>query len=141
MRVPPSRRPERGFTVPEMVAVVAILGVLAAAMLPNYVRGVYKARRSEALYALRAIHDAESFYFAREHRYTDSLAELGFGLEGGKLRADGAYEGPYYTYTLETWDLGGRPDANYRATATGDIDGSDDTLDIVIIENALTVID
>lgn len=141
MRALPAARTRRGFTLPELLAVMAILGVLAAAMAPNYVRGVHRAKRSEALSALRAIHDAQVLHYAKERRYSDSLAELGFALEGGRLRADGAYEGPYYTYTLDTWELGGRPHANYRATATGNIDASDDTLDIVIIENALTVKD
>jgi len=141
MRPPDSRtsRPRSGFTLPELLAVVAVIGVLAVAMAPNYVRGVHRAKRSEAFAALRAIHDAQVFHFAREKRYSDSFEELGFELEGGRLRDDGAYEGPYYTYTLDTWELGGRPHANYRATATGDIDPSDDTLDIVIIENQLTV--
>ena len=40
----------------------------------------------------------------------------------------------------ELWDLGGVANANYRATATGDLDKDDTTLDVVIIENALTVL-
>lgn len=138
-RLSRTSRARRGFTLPELLAVVAILGVLAVAMAPNYVRGVHRAKRSEAFAALRAIHDAQASHYAHEHHYSDSFDELGFELEGGRLREDGAYEGLYYTYTLDTWELGGRPHANYRATATGDIDRSDDTLDIVIIENALTV--
>ena len=46
----------------------------------------------------------------------------------------------FYTYVLQAWDVNGLPNANYRATATGDIDPSDAVLDIVIIENMLTVV-
>ena len=58
-----------------------------------------------------------------------------------RQRSDGAYQGPYYTFTLSRWSLGGVANANYRATATGDLDRDDSTLDVVIIENALTVLD
>jgi len=137
----PSRRSQHGFTIAEMLVVMVIIGVLAAALLPNYVRYVYKTRRSEAFFALRAIHDAQAYHFATKREYSGSFEALGFELEGGTQRPDGAYDGVYYTYTLDVWDLDGEANANYRATATGDIDTSDDTLDIIIIENALTVKD
>ena len=135
------RRATSGFTLAEMMVCVAVLGVLAFAMVPNYMASVYKARRTEALYALRTIHDAQALHFAQHHEYSDSFDELGFGLERGTLRSGGAYEGPTYTYTLNRWDVGGERNANYRATATGNLDPGDATLDIVIIENALTVKD
>jgi type II secretory pathway pseudopilin PulG len=128
-----------GFTLAEMLVLLVILGVLAAAHLPNYIRSVQRAKRSEALYALRGIHDAQSYYFANENQFADSFDTLAFELEGGAPRPDGAYQGPYYTYSLERWDLGSQPNANFRATATADLDPSDATLDIVIIENSLTV--
>ena len=141
-RCPSSRGParRRGFTVTELVVVILILGMLGAGLLPVYLRNVYRARRTEALYALHSIHDSEAVHYATYGEYSDSFATLGFGLDGGKLRPDGAYQGPQYTYTLSRWSLGGVPNANYRATATGDLDKSDSTLDVVIIENALTVL-
>jgi prepilin-type N-terminal cleavage/methylation domain-containing protein len=140
-QLPDRRRRRGGFTLAELLVSVVILGVLAAALIPNYIRYVYQARRSEAFSALRAIHDAQAYHYANKGEYSGSFEELGFELEGGALRSDGAYEGGYYTYTLNRWDLGDEPNANYRATATGDLDKSDATLDIVIIENALTVKD
>ena len=129
-----------GFTIAELCTIVAILGVLTLAMLPNYLRSVYRARRTEALFALHAIHDFESVNYASNGQYTSSFPALGFALEGGSQRTSGAYQGPRYTYTLSTWDLGGVGNANYRATATANLDPDDATLDIVIIENALTVL-
>lgn len=136
-----ARRRRSGFTVAEMMVSVAILGVLAAALIPNYLRYVYQARRSEAFHTLSAIHDAQAYHYATKREYAGSFEELGFAIEGGTLRPDGAYQGRYYTFTLDRWDLGDEVNGNYRATATGNIDGSDDTLDIVIIENALTIKD
>jgi type IV pilus assembly protein PilE len=123
-----------GFTLAEMAVVVAILGLLTLSMLPNYIRSVYRARRTEALSALHTIHDYQRVHYAEHSEYSDSLPALGFTLDGGSQRSDGAYQGPFYTYTLSSWELGGRENANYRATATGDLDHDDATLDVVIIE-------
>lgn len=118
---------------------VAILGVLASAAASQYRTYLYKARRSEAFYGLRATAQEQKIFYAKNRRYSDSFAELGPPLESGRLTNDGAFHGRYYTFTLNTWDLGDQPDANYRATATADLDPSDDTLDIVIVENRMTV--
>jgi len=141
-RCPSSRGRTRrsGFTMTELGVVILILGMLSAGLAPTYLRSVYRARRSEALYSLRAIHDFQSVNYASYGEYSNAFSALGFALDGGRLRTDGAYQGPYYTYTLSRWDLGGVPNANYRATATGDLDKDDSTLDIVIIENSLTVL-
>lgn len=136
-----SRRRAGGLSIAELMVTLVVISILSAAVVPDFMRHVYRARRSEALFGLRAIHDAETFYYANTQHYTDSFHLLGVPIEGGVLREDGAVDGHYYTYSLATWDMGDRPNANYRATATGDIDPSDATLDIVIIENQLTVHD
>jgi Tfp pilus assembly protein PilE len=110
-------------------------------MIPNYLRTVYRARRTEALFALHSIHDFQSVHYATNGEYSNSFPALGFALDGGSQRLDGAYQGSRYTYTLSAWELGGQANANYRATATADLDPDDATLDIVIIENAMTVLD
>ena len=125
----------------ELVVVILILGMVGAGLVPMYLRNVYRARRSEALYGLRAIHDLQAVNYAAYGEYSESLAGLGFVLDGGRQRSDGAYQGPYYTYTLSRWALGGVQNQNYRGTATGDLDKDDATLDVVIIENALTVLE
>ncbi len=130
----------RGMTLTELCVVFLILGLLATALIPSYLRSTYRARRGEALYALHAIHDFQAVNYASYGQYTTSFPALGFSLEGGTQRTDGAYQGRFYTYSLATWDLGGVTSANYRATATGDLDHDGTTLDVVIIENALTVL-
>jgi Tfp pilus assembly protein PilE len=136
-----SDRRRGGFTLAELAVIVAVLALLGVAVVPNYIRYVYRARRTEAITALRAIHDAQSFHFAKENEYSASFEQLAFDLESGTRVDPTTYDGRFYTYTIDRWDVGGRANANYRATATGNIDTSDDTLDIVIIENALTVKD
>ena len=90
---------------------------------------------------MRSIHDSEIVYYAKSMEYTDSFHELGVPVEGGTLLSENSVLGNRYTYTLATWALGDMPNANYRATATADLDGSDATLDIIIIENQLTIKD
>ncbi len=132
-------RRSAGFSLIEMTVVVAILGVIASTAIPGYMRYVYKARRTEALVALQVIHDMQLVYHGRTGGYAGTFEELGFHLEGAELQGDGSLLGEHYTYVLETRPLDGLPNGNFRATATGDIDPSDGVLDIIIIENQLTV--
>ncbi len=122
------------------MVVVAIMGVLASLAVGNMSKFSARARRSEALVALKSIHDLQVSYYGENTQYSDSFLDMGFDIGGPGLQPDGTAQGVYYTYVLQTWDLDGNPNANYRATATGDIDPSDAVLDIVIIENMLTVV-
>ena len=124
-----------------MAVVVAIVGIMASAALPWLMRNIYRSKRTEAIYGLRTIHDLQTNYYDETQEYSDSFAVLGRPLAGGKINEDGSYSGQEYTFTLQTWDVSGKPNANYRATATGNIDPRDETLDIVIIENRITIMD
>lgn len=130
-----------GFTLVELMFVVALVGVLTAASMSQYRTYVYRSKRSEALYGLRSTHAAQMAHYARNQEYSNSYEELGKPLEAGRITPEGAFEGAIYTFTLDTWALGGKANANYRATATANLDPSDDTMDIIIIENQVTVLD
>ena len=124
----------------ELMIVVAIIGILASIAVPGFRKFSARARRSEAFYALKTIHDLEIGYYNHNTQYSDSFVDLGFDIGGAGVQADGTAIGVHYTYVLQTWDVGGVPNASLRATATGDIDPSDPILDIVIIENQLQVV-
>lgn len=65
-----------GFTLIEMVVVLAILAIMAAIALPNYQDYVKRSRRSDAMIALERIaNEQEQFYFD-QNTYTRSLNDL-----------------------------------------------------------------
>lgn len=121
--------------------VVAIIGVLASAAVPNYMSYVYRSRRSEAMHTLQAIHTFQSEYYGTNGEYADSFEELGFTVSTGTLVDDRTIMAPFYTYTLMALNMNGVPRANYRVVAAGDIDPTDPVLDILVIENQLTIIE
>ena len=63
------RRNKRGFTLVELMIVVAILGILASIAVPLYRGYIKTARKSEAKANLEAIRLLEEQYFADEGEY------------------------------------------------------------------------
>ena len=66
-----------GFTLMEILIVVAIVGVLASIALPSYSRFILKSGRSDAKDALTAVQFAQEKWRANNSSYTASLADLG----------------------------------------------------------------
>ena len=137
--VPASRT--AGFTLIELVVVVLIVAALATLGTPVLWREVAKVQRTEAITTLSAIHRHQVSHYFETGRYGDTFDEIGFELQGGTRIDERTLEGKYYTFTVGALALNGVDAANFQAIATADLDPRDATLDILIIENALTVID
>lgn len=93
-----------GFTLLELMIVVAIIGILATIAYPAYAEYVKKAKRADAKEALMSAQLAQEKYRANNTRY-GSLAEIGIAT----ISPDG-----YYKLAIS-----GAPDATtYTVTAT-----------------------
>ncbi|MBI5420485.1 MAG: prepilin-type N-terminal cleavage/methylation domain-containing protein [Deltaproteobacteria bacterium] len=62
-------RSKKGFTLIELMIVVAIIGILAAIAIPNFLRFQAKSKQSEAKTNLKAIYTAETSYFGENNSY------------------------------------------------------------------------
>lgn len=69
-----------GFTLIELLVVVLIIGILAAAALPQYKTAVRRAQAMEGLAAMRNLEKAERAYFAANGQYTMDLDALDITL-------------------------------------------------------------
>jgi type IV pilus assembly protein PilA len=64
-------RSKKGFTLIELMIVVAIIGILAAIAIPNFMRFQAKSRQSEAKTNLGGIFTAETAYFAEHNAFAN----------------------------------------------------------------------
>jgi type IV pilus assembly protein PilA len=67
---------QQGFSLIELLIVVAIIGIIAAVAIPYLQQARQAAKSSSAISSMRAIHSAQSSFRSAEGRY-GSLAELG----------------------------------------------------------------
>src|SRR5450755_3559137 len=68
----------RGFTLIELMIVVAIIGLLAALAIPNFIKFQAKARQSEAKSNLKAVYTAQKAYYGDKQTYYDVFSVIGF---------------------------------------------------------------
>jgi prepilin-type N-terminal cleavage/methylation domain-containing protein len=127
MQVRPARR--GGFTLIELMIVVAIIGVLAAIAIPNFFRMHMRSKTTEAKTNLASIRTAEEGYFAEHSIYVPAPQDPP-GPPGSRKRpwqpSPGAFdqlgwapEGDvYFGYGVAV--AGGA----FSAGATGDLDGA-----------------
>ncbi|MBF0243417.1 MAG: prepilin-type N-terminal cleavage/methylation domain-containing protein [Desulfamplus sp.] len=71
-----------GFTLIELMIVVAIIGILAAIAIPNYISYQCKAKQTEAKHNLGAVRTSQEAYFASFDTYSPNLDKIGFVTKG-----------------------------------------------------------
>ncbi|MBI2434758.1 MAG: prepilin-type N-terminal cleavage/methylation domain-containing protein [Candidatus Hydrogenedentes bacterium] len=89
----------KGFTLIELMIVVAIIAIIAAIAIPNLLRSRMQSNESAAIGNLRTIVGAEVAYHAANYQYTASFADL-TGSTPTFLDGDWAGVKSGYNYTL-----------------------------------------
>lgn len=69
---------QKGFTLVELMVVVAIIGLLSAVAVPNFKKYQAKAKVSEAKLQLSALYTAQSAFFSDFNIYHNCLTYMGF---------------------------------------------------------------
>ena len=103
---------EKGFTLIELMIVIAIIGILAAVAIPSYQNYTKRAKASEAKVMLDAIRTHQESYRAENNKYVDTLATIGFSTTNRY----------YYTYRMSaaaTYSTAFRAVAVPNGTGTG----------------------
>ena len=103
---------QKGFTLVELMVVVAIIGILAAIAIPNYQRYQARTRQSEAKVALSSVYTSEQGFTAEWGTYSSCIKRIGVTGDSVTKR--------YYTFgfgigaaTATSCGPGGNSDCNY----------------------------
>ncbi len=87
-----------GFTLIELMIVVAIIAILAAIALPAYQNYVLQSHRTAAVDALQELASREATYYSANNAYTNSLVTLGYSADPMPVPTNGG--APYYMMSV-----------------------------------------
>ena len=109
------RQGSRGFTLIELMIVVALIGILAAVALPSYFGSLRKSRRADAVATTSQIQQAQERWRATCPSYATLIptANAGDCATGTSGLAIAAVTGARYTYALSAVSA-----TDYTLTAT-----------------------
>ena len=128
---------KKGFTLIELMIVVAIIGILAAIAIPNFLKFQAKSKQSEAKTNLKGIYTAETAYFGENNTY-ESLGLVNwepvgksryvFSIDGGTTIIPTTTPVPANpTWTMSGFTVVAGQNTEFSAAANGNIDNDSAT--------------
>lgn len=112
-----TRKRVSAFTLPELLVVLVIIGILLLLALPELMPLVSRAHSLEARKGLKMIHTLQRTHFFEYSRYTDDLQKLGFEQQAL------VNEGGNSKYIIEVVEVGTNSFVA-QATAVVDFNGN-----------------
>jgi len=87
---------QNGFTLIELMIVVAIIGILSAIAYPSYQSYMKKSARADAKVGLTKLADKQERFYLQNNTYTATIADLNTSTTS---------EEGYYDFTISSTDL------------------------------------
>jgi type IV pilus assembly protein PilE len=135
------KQTQSGFTLVELMIVVAIIGILASIAVPSYQESVRKSRRADAKGALMGLANAMERHFTETNSYCDAggagggdscgLAGSDFGTPAAAVYTPSSETDSYYNFTINA-DIS---PSSYTLSATPDGAQADDKCGTLTLTN------
>ncbi len=87
----------RGFTLIELMVVVAIIGVTAAVAIPSYTSYILKSHRSAAINGVLDLASRQARYYTTNNTYSTSMTVLGYPTDPMPI---GSSQDPSYNLSV-----------------------------------------
>ena len=131
--MPKKIKAHKGFTLIELMVVIAIIGILAAMAIPTFMTFIAKARRTELLLGLSGIYVVEIAYYTNHDVFKAGSMDCGSGYD-----PNFSIGGDFNLSETTQFYLGFCVDAlptTFTACGEGNIDG-DPTLDNACVDDS-----